>query len=94
MITFLQISFYKYVNFRTANSKTDISDHFPVCFIISSTEKLVENKDTYIYKKVITDKVTKCFKQALYESDSVEIDTCDNLSECYKLFWKKIPIIY
>ena len=36
------------VNFKTAIFKTDISDHFPVCIIISSTEKLVENKHTYV----------------------------------------------
>ena len=34
------------VNFKTAIFKTEISDHFPVCIIISLTEKLVENKHT------------------------------------------------
>ena len=43
------------VNFKTAIFKTDIVDHFPVCIIVSSTEKLIENKDTYVYKRVITD---------------------------------------
>ena len=43
------------VNFKTGIFKTDIQDHFPVCLIISSTEKLVENKHTYVYKKVIAD---------------------------------------
>ena len=28
--------------------KIDISDHFPVCIIIASTEKIVENKHTYV----------------------------------------------
>ena len=35
---------------------TDISDHFPVYIIKTSTEKLVENKHT-LYKRVITDEV-------------------------------------
>ena len=39
---------YINVNFKTAIFKTDISDYFPVCIIISSTEKLVENKHTYV----------------------------------------------
>ena len=77
-----------------ALSKIDISDYFPVCIIISSTEKAVENKNTYVYKRVITDEATECFNQAIYETDWAEIETCDNLSECYKLFFKKFLTIY
>ena len=36
------------VAFKMAIFKTDISDHFPVCIIISLTEKLAENKHTYV----------------------------------------------
>ena len=82
------------VTFKMAISKIDISDYFPVCIIISSTEKAVENKHTYVYKRVITDEATECFNQAIYETDWVEIETCDNLSECYKLFFKKFLTIY
>ena len=42
------------VNFKITIFKTDISDHFPVCIIISSTEKLSENKYTYVYQRAIT----------------------------------------
>ena len=62
------------VNFKTP---TFISDHFPVCIKISSTEKFVENKYTYKYKRVITDDVTERFNQALFESNWVEIKTCE-----------------
>ena len=31
-------------NFRTAIFKSDISDHFPICFIITSTKPKIENK--------------------------------------------------
>ena len=82
------------VNFKTTIFKTDISDHFPVCFILSSKEKLVESKHTYVYKRVITDEATERFNQAFYETDWLEIGTCNNPSECYKLFLKKFPIIY
>ena len=60
------------VNFKTAVFKTDTSNHFPVWIKISSTEKLAENKYTYVFMKVITDEATKSFNQALYESDWVE----------------------
>ena len=36
------------VNFKTAIFKTDLSDHFSGCIIISLTEKLVEKKYTYV----------------------------------------------
>ena len=71
-----------------------MSDHFPVCIIISSTKKLVENKHTYLYQRVIADEITKRFYQALYETDWVEIGTCNNPCECYKLFLKKFLTIY
>ena len=64
----------KFINvaFKVVIFKSDISDHFPVCIIISSTEKRVGNKHTYVYKKVITDEATEHFKQALYESDGLK----------------------
>ena len=46
------------VNFKTTIFKTDISHHFSVCIIISSTETPVQNKHTYVYKRVITDDAT------------------------------------
>ena len=47
-----------------------------------------------MYKRVITDEATERFKQALYCTDWLEKETCDNLSECYKLFFKKFLTIY
>ena len=79
---------------KTTIFKTDTSDHFPVFIVITSKEKLVENKYTYVYKRVITDDATERFNQALYESDWVEIETFGNPSEPYKLFSKKILTIY
>ena len=38
-------------NFKTSIFKTDISYHFPLSIIISSKEKLVENKYTYACKR-------------------------------------------
>ena len=81
------------VNFKTIIFKNDIPDHFPIC-IISLKEKLAASKYAYIYKSVITGDATEHFNQALYESDWVEIETCNNPSECYKFFLKKFLIIY
>ena len=76
------------VNSKTSILKTGLTYHLPPCIIISSSEKLDENKHTDVYKIVITDNATERFNQALYESDWVEIETCDNPSDRYKLFLK------
>ena len=60
--------------------KTDISGHFPIGIIISLTEKLLENKHIFLYKRAVMN-VNQIVNQALYESDWVEIETCDNPSE-------------
>ena len=57
-------------------------------------EILVENKYFYVCKRLTTDDAVERFNQALYEFDWVEIETCDNPSECYKLFFKKLLTIY
>ena len=50
--------------------------------------------NTLTFKRLITDGATERFNQALYESDWVEIETCNTSSECYKLFFKKFLTIY
>ena len=50
--------------------KPILSDHLPVCIIISSTEKLVENKLTYVRKRVITDDAMERFNQVLTRNQS------------------------
>ena len=49
-----------------ATFKIDISDHFSVCIIIALIEQLVENKYTYVHKRVITNDATERFNQALH----------------------------
>ena len=39
-------------NFKTAIFKSDISDHFPICFIIPSTKLKIENKTSFIFKRI------------------------------------------
>ena len=40
------------------------------------------------------DESTERFNQVLYETDWLEIGTCDNPSQRYKLFFKKFHTIY
>ena len=58
------------------------------------TEKLVQNKHIYVYKRVIADKATEPFNQALYETDWDEIETRSQKSklECksYKNLFETI----
>lgn len=41
------------VSFNTAIFKTDISDHFPVCFVIPSVGDKIENKTSFISKRIL-----------------------------------------
>ena len=45
-----------------------------------------------VSKRLITDDANERFNQALYESHWVDIETCDNSSECNKLFLKILTI--
>ena len=38
-------------NFQTVIFKSDVSDHFPICFIIRSTNPKIENKTSFIFKR-------------------------------------------
>ena len=39
-------------NFKTAIFKSDISDHFPICFITPSTKPKIGNKTSFILKSI------------------------------------------
>ena len=56
--------------FKTAIFKSDISDHFPICFIIPSSMKQTNNtKNTVIFKRVFDTESIELFKQKLYETN-------------------------
>ena len=40
-------------NFRTTIIKSDVSDHFPICFIIPSLKHQSKNETFYICKRII-----------------------------------------
>ena len=56
-------------NLKTIIFKTDISDHFSICFLQPTSTPNEENKATYITKTVINNKATEMFKQELYKTD-------------------------
>ena len=56
--------------FKTAIFKSDISDHFPIGFIIPSSMKQTKNtKNTVIFKRVFDTETIELFKQKLYETN-------------------------
>ena len=55
--------------FKTVISKSDISDHFPICFMIPSSVKQTNNtKNNVIFKRVFDTESIELFKQKLYET--------------------------
>ena len=47
--------------FKTAIIKSDVSDHFPVCIFIPSTNLFTKNDVIYQYKRAINDEKIKAF---------------------------------
>ena len=73
--------------FKTAIFKSDISDHFPICFIIPSSMKQTNNtKNTVIFKRVFDTESIELFKQKLYETNWDDIEVSQNFDEATKVF--------
>ena len=81
--------------FKTAILKIDVSDHFPICFMIPSLAK--QEKDTsttFIYKRISDTKAIEMFKQKLYETDWDDIEVFENPNDAYKSFMNKFSVLY
>ena len=53
--------------------KIDISDHFPVLFVLSTSEwSKPENKAKFIYKRIYGEEQVELFKHELINSDWME----------------------
>ena len=48
-------------NFKTTIFKSDISDHFPICFITPSTKPKIGNKTSFILKSIFNFKAINTF---------------------------------
>ena len=81
--------------FETAIFKSDISDHFPICFMIPSSMKQTNNtKNTVIFKRVFDTESIELFKQKLYETSWDDIEASQNLDEAYKSVLNKFSDLY
>ena len=81
--------------FKTAIYKCDVSDHFPICFIIPSPSKQ-ENvtETTFITKRILNTKSIEFFKQKLYEASWDEMEMSQNPDQAYKTFLTKFSDLY
>ena len=61
-------------NFKTAIFKSDVSDHFPICFIIPSTKLKIEKKTSFILKRIFNFEAINTIKQDLYKTDWKDIE--------------------
>ena len=81
--------------FKTAIFKSDISDHFPTCFIIPSSMKQTNNtKNTVIFKTVFGTESIELFKQKLYETNWDDTEVSQKPDEAYKSFLNKFSDSY
>ena len=70
--------------FKTAIFKSDISDHFPICFIIPSSMKQTNNtKNTFIFKRVFDTESIELFKHKLYETNWDDSEVSENPDEVF-----------
>ena len=77
-------------SFKTSIFKSDIYDHFPICFIIPSLMKQTNNtKNTFIFKRVFNTESIELFKHKLYETNLDDIEVSENPDEVYKSFLNK-----
>ena len=51
------------------NNRSDISDHFPICFIIPSTKPKIEYKTSFIFKRIFNFEAINAFKQDLHKTN-------------------------
>ena len=92
LITFSLIALLKV--FKTAIIKSDISDHFPICFLVPSSSTQRENKTTFIYKRISHTKSIESFKKKLYQTDWEETETSKTPDEAYTTFLQKFIAMY
>ena len=77
--------------FKTAIFKSDISDHFPICFLVPSSMKQTNNtKKTVMFKRVFDAGSIELFKKKLYETSWDDIEASLNPNEAYKSFLNKL----
>ena len=82
------------MNFKTAIFKSDVSEHFPICFIIPCTKPKIENKTSFIFKQIFNFEVINTFKQDFYKTNWKDNEAFTNLNEAYKAFLERFLLLY
>ena len=81
-------------NFKTAIFKSDVSDHFSICFILPSTKPKTENKTSFIFKRIFNVETKNLFKQDLYKTNWKDIEAFTDPNEAYKAFLERFLLLY
>ena len=81
-------------NFQTMIFKADISDHFSICFLLQSTMPKIENKVTYITRRITKQDAIEKFNQDLYKISWDDIIKNKNPNEAYNMFLQKVKVLY
>ena len=74
--------------------KADISDHFPICFLLQSTMPKTENKVTYSTKRITKKDAIEKFNQDLYKTSWDDIIKNKNPNEAYNMFLQRVKVLY
>ena len=77
-------------NFKTAIFKSDVSDHFPICFIIRSTKP----KISFIFKRIFNFETINFFKEDLYKTNWKDIEAFPDPNKAYKAFLERFLFLY
>ena len=81
--------------FKTVIFKSDISDHFPICFLSQNSLPKQNNKENmFIYKRTYNTESIELFKQKLHETKWDEIMSFQNPDDAYKAFLKRFSTLY
>ena len=79
---------------KTAIFRSDILEHFPICFIIQSTKPKTENKTSFIFKRIINFEAINTFKQDLHKTNWKDIEAYTDPNEACKAFLEKFLLLY
>ena len=72
--------------FKTGIIKTDISDHFPIFFIVKCVVDNTNARGEFIYKRIYSSDSIETFKQKLREVNWNEVKQSNNANESYAKF--------
>ena len=80
--------------FKTAILKSDVSNHFLICFIVPSLKFSSKNKISYTYKRSFNEKSIFNIKKKLFQIDWHEIETLQNPRNAYTYFLEQFLTLY